>query len=148
MHRDKIIDLIAEKIYIFCQIHIAVGHKVQGGSPFRHKYTVANRRIFSKLRIATAKLIRERHTIHNSGETHPNKTNSNECHSYENRYGETRSNETHVSENRGIRRFLLLFRGEPPANRSERLSFLFDGLFLLYRLRIVKKASSQGIKYV
>ena len=31
--RDKNIDLIGEKVSIFCRTHIAVGHRIQGGSP-------------------------------------------------------------------------------------------------------------------
>ena len=31
--RDKNIDLIREKMYIFCRTHIAVGHRIQGGRP-------------------------------------------------------------------------------------------------------------------
>ena len=31
--RDKNIDLISVKVSICCRTHIAVGHKIQGGSP-------------------------------------------------------------------------------------------------------------------
>ena len=42
MDRDKNIDLIGEKVSIFCRTHIAVGHRIQGGSPgpLRLKYAV------------------------------------------------------------------------------------------------------------
>ena len=41
--RDKSIDLIGEKESVFCRTHIAVGHRIQGGSPdpLRLKYAVA-----------------------------------------------------------------------------------------------------------
>ena len=40
--RDKKIDLIGEKVSNFCWTHIAVGHRIQGGStgPLRSKYAV------------------------------------------------------------------------------------------------------------
>ena len=43
MDRDKNINLIGEKVFIFCRTHIAVGHRIQGGSPgpLRLKYAVA-----------------------------------------------------------------------------------------------------------
>ncbi len=31
--RDKNIDLIGQKMSIFCRTHITVGHRIQGGSP-------------------------------------------------------------------------------------------------------------------
>ena len=31
--RDKNVDLIGEKVSIFCRTHIAVGHRIQGGRP-------------------------------------------------------------------------------------------------------------------
>ena len=31
--RDRIIDFLGKKIFIFCQTHIAVGHRIQGGRP-------------------------------------------------------------------------------------------------------------------
>ena len=40
--RDKNIDLIGEKVSILCRTHIAVGHRIQSGSPgpLRLKYAV------------------------------------------------------------------------------------------------------------
>ena len=47
--RDKNIDFIDEKMSIFCQTHIAVGHRIQGGSPgpLRLKYAVVHHHRFS-----------------------------------------------------------------------------------------------------
>ena len=41
--RDRNIDFIGKKVSIFCQTHMAVGHRIQGGSPaaFLNKYAVA-----------------------------------------------------------------------------------------------------------
>ena len=40
--RDRNIDVIGKKMSIFCQTHIAVGHRIQGGRPghLRLKYAV------------------------------------------------------------------------------------------------------------
>ena len=42
--RDKNIDLIGEKISIFCRMYITVGHRIQGESPgpLRLKYAVGD----------------------------------------------------------------------------------------------------------
>ena len=43
--RAKNIDLIGEKVSIFCRTHIAVGHRIQGGrpGPLWLKYAVDDR---------------------------------------------------------------------------------------------------------
>ena len=42
--RDRNIVLLGKKVYIFCRIHIAVGHRIQRGSPgpLRLRYAVAD----------------------------------------------------------------------------------------------------------